>query len=45
LNRVAALETNVLTLGITAAQSPIQDALAIAASLEIGVNRLEVGRD
>lgn len=34
LNRVAALETNVLTLGIAGNADPIQGALAIAAALE-----------
>jgi hypothetical protein len=34
LNRVAALETNLLTLGITHPSDPIHDALAIAAALQ-----------
>jgi len=34
LNRVAAMETNLLSLGVTGGADPIQDALSIAAALE-----------
>ena len=34
LNRVAAMETNLLSLGVTGGTDPIQDALSMAAALE-----------